>query len=96
MTDTHEKENVALRVTLSKANALILQQQARIAELEGGVHLNNPGDLPPVNCPLLIEIAPGRLVRAERPSMVERRGNDLTYRLSDGNEIHGQLRWTYP
>lgn len=60
------------------------------------VHLNSAGNLPPVACPLLIEIAPGRLVRAERPTAVANRGDDLTYQLTDGNVIHGKLRWTYP
>lgn len=60
------------------------------------MHLNSAGNLPPVACPLLIEIAPGRLVRAERPTAVANRGDDLTYKLTDGNIIHGKLRWTYP
>lgn len=60
------------------------------------MHLNSAGNLPPVACPLLIEIAPGRLVRAERPTAVANRGDDLTYKLTDGNVIHGKLRWTYP
>ena len=59
-------------------------------------HLNAATTLPPVGCPLLIEVEPGKLVHAQRPQFVEHRGNDLTYRLSDGTEIHGQYRWTYP
>lgn len=60
------------------------------------VHLNSAGNLPPVACPLLIEIAPGRLVRAERPTAVANRNDDMAYRLTDGNVIQGKLRWTYP
>ena len=59
-------------------------------------HTNSETTLPPVDCPLLIEVATGLLVPALRPAFVEHRGNDLTYRLSDGTEIIGQFRWTYP
>ena len=67
-----------------------------IISMKESTHLNSAGDLPPVGCPLLIEIAPGRLVQAERPVAVASRGDDLTYQLSDGNVIQGKLRWTYP
>ena len=67
-----------------------------IIAMNDTTHLNSAGNLPPVACPLLIEIAPDRLVRAERPTAVANRGDDLTYQLTDGNVIHGKLRWTYP
>lgn len=67
-----------------------------IIAMNDAIHLNSAGNLPPVACPLLIEIAPGRLVRAERPNAIANRGDDLTYQLTDGNIIHGKLRWTYP
>lgn len=60
------------------------------------MHLNSANTLPPVQCPLLIEIAPDRVVRAERTSWVLHRDNDLTYKICDGNEITGKFRWTYP
>lgn len=68
----------------------------KLIDAKEPVHLNAASNLPPVECPLLVEIAPGRLVRAERPSMLASRGDDLTYTLVDGNVIHGKLRWTYP
>lgn len=59
-------------------------------------HLNAATVLPPVDCPLLIELAPGKLVRAERTGHVESRSHDMQYRVSDGNVISGKFRWTYP
>ena len=60
------------------------------------VHLNAPSTLPPVGCPLLIEIAPGRLVNAQRIGYVADKGSDMEYRVSDGNVILGRFKWTYP
>lgn len=60
------------------------------------IHLNTPSTLPPVGCPLLIEIAPGRLVNAERTGYLLAKGSDMEYRVSDGNVINGRFRWTYP
>jgi hypothetical protein len=68
----------------------------KLIDRDNAVHLNAATTLPPVECPLLVELAPGRLVHAERTSHVECRGHDLTYLVSDGNVIHGQFRWTYP
>lgn len=68
----------------------------KLIDTKEAVHLNAASNLPPVECPLLVEIAPGRLVRAERPSMLASRGDDMAYVLTDGNVIHGKLRWTYP
>lgn len=83
------------RLLSNAADKQILLLNEIIANRDA-VHLNSAGDLPPVGCPLLIEIAPGRLVAAERPTLVASRGDDLTYRLTDGTVIHGKLRWTYP
>lgn len=60
------------------------------------IHLNTESTLPPVGCPLLIEIAPGRLVNAERTSYLTTKGSDMEYRVSDRNVILGRFRWTYP
>lgn len=60
------------------------------------VHLNSATALPPVECPLLIEVELGVLVAAERTSHVAARGHEMAYRTSDGATILGRFRWTYP
>ena len=64
--------------------------------IDHDTHLNGQDVLPPVDCPLLIALAPGKLVRAERTGHVESRNHDMEYRVSDGNKIMGRFRWTYP
>ena len=59
-------------------------------------HLNPAELLPPVDCPLLIEVEPGRLVQAARTGFVESRDREMEYRLADGSMIVGRYRWTYP
>lgn len=61
----------------------------------GGVHLNPAGDLPPVHCPLIIEVD-GELIRAERTGFVEQRDRQMEYELADGSRVLGRYRWTYP
>jgi len=61
----------------------------------GGVHLNPASELPPVNCPLIIEVD-GELVRAERTGFVEQRDRQMEYQLQSGEKIVGRYRWTYP
>lgn len=61
------------------------------------VHLN-PADfaaLPPVDSPLLIEIAPGVLVLASRPAHAEQKGDDLRFDLPSGGHVVGRFRWTH-
>jgi len=58
-------------------------------------HLNPPSDLPPVDCPILIQLD-GDLVRATRPAFVARKGDDMQYQLEDGRIITGRFPWTYP
>lgn len=61
------------------------------------VHLN-PADfaaLPPVDSPLLIEIAPGVLVLASRPAHAEQKGDDLRFDLPSGGRVVGRFRWTH-
>ena len=59
------------------------------------VHLNAADKLPPVDCPLLIELD-GDLVRAERTGIIENKSADMEYRLVTGETIRGRFRWTYP
>lgn len=58
-------------------------------------HLNSSSLLPPVECPLLIEVD-GRLLRAERTGIIARKSDAMEYRLGDGSVIYGRYRWTYP
>lgn len=59
------------------------------------MNLNHPNRLPPVGCPLLIQVD-GELIRAERTSFLENRNREMTYRTPDGEEIVGRFEWTYP
>lgn len=59
------------------------------------IHLNAAEHLPPVNCPLLIDVN-GELTRAERTGFVEQRDRQMEYQLVDGSRILGRYRWTYP
>lgn len=61
-----------------------------------GPHLNSASQLPPVDCPLLIEIQPGELVAASRISFITKRNREMDYLLADGSTITGRYRWTYP
>lgn len=68
-------------------------------ELNGNtLHLNPDSLLPPVDCPLLIEVAPGVFKKALRETYVKRKNKEgsLIFRLEDGTEIEGRFRWTYP
>lgn len=58
-------------------------------------HLNSPDVLPPVSCPIIIQIPCGKLVRAERTRHIEQRNRDMEYRLEDGRVVVGRYRWTY-
>lgn len=59
------------------------------------MHLNHETTLPPVDCPLLIQVD-GQMVRAFRPTFVEDRRDELTYELADGTLLSGKFPWTYP
>lgn len=60
-------------------------------------HLNPAGQLPPVRCPLLIEVEPGQLRRAQRMSFVRTRDAELEFCLEGSAErVTGRFRWTYP
>lgn len=58
-------------------------------------HLNAASLLPPVACPLLIEVD-GRLRRAERTGIIANKADGMEYRLDDGSLIYGRFPWTYP
>ena len=62
----------------------------------GAVAWVNSSDLlPPVGCPLLIEIG-DVLVQATRTGFIKSKSADMEYRLANGCLIHGRYRWTYP
>lgn len=72
----------------------LLQNQA---ELNLAVHLNDCSVvMPPVDSPLLIEIAPGVLLRASRDAHAESRNDLLRFRLDHGGFYTGRPRWTHP
>jgi len=60
------------------------------------MHMNNPEHLPPVACPLLLELPGGQLVKAERTGFIADRSRNMEYLLESGETISGRLRWTYP
>ena len=59
------------------------------------MHLNSPDLLPPVECPIVIQMPCGNLVPAERTRHIESRNRDMEYRLSDGRLVVGRFKWTY-
>lgn len=59
-------------------------------------HLNECGTiLPPVDSPLLIEIAPGVLLNASRPAHVPQRDDQLMFDLDAGGMYIGRPLWTH-
>jgi len=59
------------------------------------VHLNPADHLPPVACPIVIEVD-GKLLRAERTGFIEQRDRSMEYELGDGSKILGRHPWTFP
>jgi hypothetical protein len=59
-------------------------------------HLNPASSLPPVACPIVIELPGQGLKRAERTGFVTHKDNQMEYALADGSKIIGRFRWTYP
>lgn len=59
-------------------------------------HLNPASSLPPVACPIVIELPGQGLKRAERTGFVTHKDNQMEYILADGSKIIGRFRWTYP
>lgn len=52
--------------------------------------------MPPVDSPLLIELAPGVLLKATRDEHAESRNDLLRFRLEHGGFFTGRPRWTHP
>lgn len=68
-------------------------------ELVSSIHFEDPSNLPPVGCPLLVILptaAGDEIVRAEREGHIRNRDGQMTYKLEDGRIVHGRLHWTYP
>ena len=59
------------------------------------IFLNNSGSLPPVDCPLLIQVG-DVLMPAVRTGIIPKKSASMEYRLKNGNLIHSRYRWTYP
>lgn len=90
----HTIEHLQQRLSTAVDKQLLLMN--RIIEAEERVnepHLNH--HLPPVRCPLLIQVD-GKLLHAERTGFVASKGSDMEYELADGRLIMGRYRWTYP
>lgn len=96
MTDMQKTiRTTALQAELEHVRGVLNYYADAIERQLDWLHLNPANQLPPVDCPLLIEVD-GKLERVVRPSFVERRGQDLTYQTADGRALVGQFRWTYP
>ena len=68
-----------------------------VAQPAAEPHLNECSVvLPPVDSPLLIELAPGVLLRAKRPAHAEQREDLLLFDMTTGGMFIGRPRWTHP
>lgn len=56
---------------------------------------NSAERLPPVGCPLVINVN-GSAVRATRVSHLSDRSGQMDYRLVSGEVISGRYQWSYP
>lgn len=56
---------------------------------------NNPERLPPVDCPLVINVN-GVTMSATRISHLSDRGGEMDYRLAAGEVIRDRFPWSYP
>jgi hypothetical protein len=64
---------------------------------EEEIHLNECSViLPPVDSPLLIEVAPGVVRRATRVKHAQQRDDSLEFFFEDGARYIGRPRWTHP
>lgn len=70
---------------------------AELAKMYGNtIHLNECSvTMPPVDSPLLIEIAPGVLLKATRDQHAESRNDLLRFRMEQGGFFVGRPRWTH-
>ena len=60
------------------------------------IHLNPASQTPPVDCPLLIEMPDGKLLRVERRDWARSHSEQLVFYTTCGRQITGKFRWTYP
>lgn len=59
-------------------------------------HWNRPEHLPPVGCPLVIQVPTLGVLRCERTSHVADRSQELTYQIKPGWTLTGRFMWSYP
>lgn len=57
--------------------------------------VNSSCVLPPVDCPLMIEVG-SVLMPARRTGFIPRKSDEMEYLLDNGERITGRYRWTYP
>lgn len=60
---------------------------------------NAPEVLPPVGCPLVLNLGPEYdwdIAHGERVSHLSDRGGVMDYRLSTGQVVRGRFAWSYP
>lgn len=88
---------IAAEERITELNAVLLElaDPENCLVVAEPVHLNPADQLPPVDCPLLIQVD-GELLQAERTSFIASRDRAMVYRLNDGREIEGRFPWTYP
>lgn len=60
------------------------------------MHLSPPSLLPPVDCPLVIQMPCGQLIRVKRTSHIQSKDGDMDYLTKSGRIITGRFFWTYP
>lgn len=75
----------------------VLEDAPAHAKASTELHLNSidAANLPPVDSPLLIEIVPGVLLRARRPTHVNDKHAELRFDLDAGGYAVGRFRWTH-
>lgn len=88
---------IAAEETINELNGVLLElaDPENCLVIAEPVHLNPADQLPPVDCPLLIQVD-GELLQAERTSFIASRDRAMVYRLYDGRELEGRFPWTYP
>lgn len=91
------EQNGGVEVKIMGFQLLETRQEQLDCRAMADVQLNDCGTiLPPVDSPLLIEVAPGVLLRAIRPEYAEHKGDQLFFNLQDGGRYIGRPRWTHP
>lgn len=58
-------------------------------------HPNAAGQLPTVDCPLLIDVG-GMLRRTRRTGHIQSKGGLMLYELEGGSTLEGRSAWTHP